>query len=379
MRFSRRNFLSSLGGAVTATALTQQVFSVQFAAGGAPIRSEAKVPILLNRNENAYGTSPAILAALRSALALSNRYPHPAFKAATAEIARFHGVDPDMVLLGCGSTDILRICANAFLTPGYTLVLADPTFEAVRDFAQAVGGKVLTVPLNHRYEHDLGTMLAGADSHTSLVYICNPNNPTGTITPIKKLKDFLAALPHHIYVLIDEAYHHYAGASSDYASLLEHEINDPRLIVTRTFSQVYGLAGMRVGYAVASESTIRRLLPYQLWASVNVAAALASTAALKDTTFLRLAVKRNQDDRQEFFNQAQARGLKPLDSHTNFFFMDAGRKASGVIAHFKRHNVLIGPEFPSMSSFIRVTLGLPEEMREFWRVWDELPPGKMRM
>ena len=376
MYVSRRDFLSSMGGAVTATALAPQILSAPVAAAG---RAPTKAPILLNRNENAYATSPAILNALRSASAFSNRYPYPALNDAISEIARFHGVNEKMVLLGCGSTDILRICANAFLTPGHTLVLADPTFEAIRDCAQAVGGKVVSVPLNHRYEHDLETMLARADSRTTLVYICNPNNPTGTITPRKRLESFLRALPQDIYVLIDEAYHHYAGASSEYASMLEPAASDPRLIVTRTFSQVYGLAGMRVGYAVANESTIRRLLPYQLWAGVNVAAALACSAALKDTAFLRLAVKRNQDDRQEFFNQAQARVLKPLDSHTNFFFMDAGRRASGVIAHFKRHNVLIGPEFPSMSTFIRVTLGLPDEMREFWRVWDLLPPGRMSM
>jgi histidinol-phosphate aminotransferase len=179
--------------------------------------------------------------------------------------------------------------------------------------------------------------------------------------------------------LIDEAYHHYAGISQDYASWIERAVAYPRLIVTRTFSKLYGLAGMRVGYAVASEPTIRQLMPYQIWEGMNMAGSLACTAALKDEAFVERAVKRNHDDRQEFFNQAQTRMLKPLDSHTNFYFMDVARPARDIIAHFQKHNIMIGPEFPSMSTFIRVTFGLPKQMLAFWRVWDLLPRGKMSM
>jgi histidinol-phosphate aminotransferase len=334
---------------------------------------------LLNRNENSYGTSPNIQMAMESTLKLSNRFPETAFNTAVQEIAGVHGVRPNQVLMGCGSTDVMRMCADAFLRPGATLITADPTFAFLQDYAAQLGSTVVRIPLNHRYEHDLDRMLARADRFTNLMYICNPNNPTGTITPVTHLERFLAKLAQHTYVLIDEAYHHYAGISREYSSWIERAASDPRLIVTRTFSKVYGLAGMRVGYAVASESTLRRLVPYRLWSGVNLAAAVACNAALKDKSFVQLAVKRNSDNRQEFFNQAQARVLKPLDSHTNFFFMDVGRPAHGVIAHFKKHNILIGPEFPSMSTFIRVTFGLPKEMLAFWRVWDLLPRGKMMM
>jgi histidinol-phosphate aminotransferase len=222
-------------------------------------------------------------------------------------------------------------------------------------------------------------MLAHVDKATTLVYICNPNNPTGTLTPRPALEQFIAKLPAHTYVLVDEAYHHYAGTSADYASFIEHPVHNARVIVTRTFSKVYALAGMRIGYAVAAAPTVAKIMRQQLWAGVNIVGARAASAALKDAAFLQLSVERTLNDRQEFFNEAQGRQLKPLDSHTNFFLMDVGRPAKDVIEHFRRHDILIGREFPEMNTYIRVTLGLPEEMREFWRVWDLLPIINMKM
>ena len=373
MQHSRRGFLRFAGAA-----------GVLFSSSTAhALRLQRELPegepILLNRNENPYGTSPSIYAAMQEALKTANRFPDGTYAAAVQEIARFHGVSPKRVLLVSGSTDVMRMCAAAFLRPGSRLVTADPTFEVLQIYSGQIGCPVVRVPLTRRYEHDLDAMLAHTSQSTHLIYICNPNNPTGTITRRADLELFLAKVPPHVYVLIDEAYYHYAGMSQDYASWIEKAGIYPRLIVTRTFSKVYGLAGMRVGYAVASEPTIRQLVPYQLWEHVNVAGLFACAAALQDKTFVDRAAKRNRDDRQEFFNQAQARMLKPLDSHTNFYFMDVARPARDIIAHFQKHNIIIGPEFPSMRTFIRVTFGMPKEMLAFWRVWDLLPPGKMRM
>jgi len=199
------------------------------------------------------------------------------------------------------------------------------------------------------------------------------------LTPRSDLETFVQKLPDHTYVLIDEAYHHYAGISQTYVSFIDPPVSNPRVIVSRTFSKVYGLAGVRVGYAVSAESTIRRLAPQQLWGSVNIVAARAAGAALENRDHLRLSVKRNADDRQEFFKQAQLRMLKPLDSHTNFYMMDTARPARQVIEHFKKHNIQIGREFPPLTSYVRVSLGLPSEMKEFWRVWDLMPRVEMKM
>jgi histidinol-phosphate aminotransferase len=213
----------------------------------------------------------------------------------------------------------------------------------------------------------------------TLVYICNPNNPTGTLTQRKELETFIGKLPDHTYVLIDEAYHHFAGVSQSYASFIEKPVDNPRLIVSRTFSKVYGLAGVRVGYAVTTQATRERLAPQHLWGSLNIVAARAASAALEDRDHLRLAIKRNADDRQEFFNQAQLRMLKPLDSHTNFYMMDSGRPARQVIDHFEKHNIRIGREFPPLTNYVRISLGLPSEIEEFWRVWDLMPHVEMKM
>jgi histidinol-phosphate aminotransferase len=314
---------------------------------------------------------------MESALRFANHFPTSACRETVQAIAKFHGINQKQVIVGCGSTDVMRMCANAFLKPQARLITADPTFEALHGYARQMRCPVVRISLNHRYEHDLSRMLSAARDVPHLIYVCNPNNPTGTITPREELEKFLQQLPGHSRVLIDEAYYEYAGVS-DYESLAERAAGDPRLIVTRTFSKVYGLAGMRVGYGVAAEPTIRELAGYQLWAGVNIEA-LACSTALEDTDFVRISVKRNSDDRQEFFNQAQMRSLKPLDSHTNFYFMDVGRPAKEVISHFAKHKILIGPDFPSMNTFIRVSLGREDQMREFWRVWDLLPRGKMSM
>ena len=377
MPSSRRDFLwRSLGVSIAATTVLPSAgWSISAYTGSADNQRR----ILLDENENPYGTSPKIFEAMRSALELSNRYPYPAADNLAGEIAHHHGVDRNQVLIGCGSTEILRSCAQAFLAPGQRLVIAEPSYEAVSDYAGEIGAEVSRVRLNHRYQHDLPAMLARVVKPATLIYICNPNNPTGTLTPRADLEAFIAKLPPQTYVLIDEAYHHYAGISQDYVSFIDRPVSNPRVIVTRTFSKVYGLAGMRVGYAVAAPPTISRISHHQLWADVSIVTLRAASAALRDTSFLQLSVQRNANDRQEFFNQAQSRGLKPLDSHTNFYMMPVNRPAKDVIAHFEQHDILIGREFPSMNSYVRVSFGLPSEMREFWRVFDLLPVGKMTM
>src|SRR5439155_16126808 len=138
-------------------------------------------------------------------------------------------------------------------------IVAQPTFEQIRVSAERAGAGVVAVPLRLDYSHDLAAMLTRSDASTGLVYICNPNNPTGTLTPRCDLEAFIRELPETTHVLIDEAYHHYAGTSADYASFIDRPIDDGRVIVTRTFSKVYGLAGLRIGYAIASPETVRRL------------------------------------------------------------------------------------------------------------------------
>ena len=165
----------------------------------------------------------------------------------TERIAASHGVKPEQVLFGCGSTELMRAAACAFLGSGRQLIQASPTYEAPEDYARSLGAEVVSVPLDQRHAHDLHAMLDRASAATGLIYICNPNNPTATITPRREIETFIGKLPSTTKVLIDEAYHHYVAPSGMYASFIDRPLGDERVIVTRTFSKVYGLAGTEAG------------------------------------------------------------------------------------------------------------------------------------
>ena len=310
---------------------------------------------------------------LETAKQLANRYPDTESDALRERIARFHGVAPEQVILGCGSTEILRMAADAFAGPGRKVMLALPTFEAMSRVAQRAGAEVVALPLNSNYAHDLSAMLERAGAATGLVYVCNPNNPTGTLTRRRDLEAFIRQLPETSHVLIDEAYHHYVGESSDYASFIDRPVDDTRVIVARSFSKIHGLAGLRVGYAIAARETARTLASRRLSDGVNVVAARAAAAAFDDSEHVWTSARRNVDDRQEFVNQANARMLKAIDSQTNFVMLNTERPAIEVVERFRRYNVVLPPPFPRFETHIRVSIGTPAEMKEFWEIWDLAP------
>ena len=336
-------------------------------------------PIILSRNENAFGPSEKVLAVMRNSAASANRYPMVQITDLRERIAKLHGVKPEQIALGCGSSEILTTAAEMFASNGKKLITASPTFELLGHSSEIDGGDVSVVPLAKNFSHDLDAMAHRAGPDTGLIYICNPNNPTASITPRHDIELFLQKIPRTTKVLIDEAYHHFVAPNSSYSSFIDQPAGDDRVIVTRTFSKVYGLAGIRVGYAIATPEIVRVLGSRSLPAGVNVLAALAAVTALDDDTFVRACVKRNADNRQEFFNQANARMLRAIDSHANFVMLNAQRPATEVIEHFKKNGVEIGRPFPPLDNYIRVTLGKPAELAEFWRVWDLAPAHKMEM
>jgi histidinol-phosphate aminotransferase len=288
-----------------------------------------------------------------------------------------HGVTPDQVVVGCGSSEILRMAVDAFVGPARQLVVARPTFGWISECARRSSAEVVAIPLSADYSHDLDAMLARTHAATGLVYICNPNNPTGTLTRRRDVDGFLGKLQASAYVLIDEAHHHYAGESADYASFIDRPVNDARVIVSRSFSTVYGLAGLRVGYAICAPDTARLLRSTQVPDSVNVAAAEAALAALEDAAYVRTCVQHNTDERQEFLNQANARMVGLIDSQTNFVMVNAGIPAAEVVTHFKNNDVLVAGPVSDFDKYIRVSLGTSLEMRRFWSVWDRMPGGHM--
>lgn len=378
MVLSRRALIRAFGATAAASAIPQALCALPHAAVAGDNVESGPRAIRLDKNENPYGPADNVAAALRSGLEIANRFPESELEALTKRIAEVHGIRPEQVMLGCGSTEILYMCSRTFLGPQSKLVMSTPGFEPIAGYARSAGAYVQMVPVAKNYTNDLASM-AQQTASVGLVYISNPHNPTGTLTPRKDLEAFIRALPAHAYVVIDEAYHHYVTPSSTYASFIDHPVNDPRIIVTRTFSKIYGLAGMRIGYGIAAAQTVQRIMIYRLREEVNVSAARAARIALEANDHVQTCAQRNIDNRQEFLNQANARMLRWIDSQTNFVLLNTGRNGCEVGEHFRKNNILLASGFPSLENYVRVTVGSPEEMKEFWRVWDLMPQHKMAM
>ena len=367
---SRREVLQLLGAAAStplvASGGTQAISSTRLIAGS--VDSATRYA-----NQNAYGPSAKVVAAVREATnELVFGYSQTSCDRLRDRIAATYKVTPAQVVLGCGSTEILRLVADTLVGPGKKLVTAQPTCELLSAAAVAAGADVSAVPLAAGHAHDLTAMLAACDHATGLVYICNPNNPTGVVTRRAAIDAFLKRRPAHTVVVIDEAYLDYVAPSPEAVSYLERPADD-RVIVVRTFSKIHGLAGLRVGYAVASRRLAGRMVAKRLPLSVSGLAAEAALAALGDVEHVRMSQRRNADDRQEFFNHANARMLRIIDSQTNFAMLDTARPATSVVAHFHTHGLRLPRPPARYERYVRVSIGTAAEMSEFWRVWDLMP------
>jgi histidinol-phosphate aminotransferase len=391
MTVNRRDLLKQLGaGVATSSLLTSRAASADIGESlpASETRPKHLEPIRLDRNENAYGASRKAIAALQETAKDTSHYADSgAFLKTLTDYHReaisdvSHITKPEQIVVGCGSTDVLRMAAAAFLAPGATLIMATPTCDLIAKFGRSTGATVIEVPLRNNHAHDLEAILKHSykSEASGLIYVCNPNSPTGTLTERKDLEEFLVKVSPKFQVVIDEAYHHYAGGSGAYTSFIDRPSNNPRVIVTRTFSAAYGLAGARVGYAIASPSNAEKMIREGLPFALNRAGIFAASAALADRDHVESCTNRNFNDRQEFMNQVNARMLRALDSHTNFVCLNVMRPAVEISEHYTRNNFVLAPLIPSMPNYLRISLGTPEEMHEFWRVWDLLGSHPMSM
>src|SRR6266480_5052816 len=259
---SRRDFARLLGaGAAAAVVRPPLSFAKPTQSATTPL-AEGGI-VRLSANENPYGPSPKAFQAITDSFGLACRYPDEHNSVLIDKLASINSVNRDQILLGDGSGEILKICAETFTGKQRgTLVAADPTFEAILNDASANGAEVVKAPLTPSFSHDLSRMLAAAKG--GLIYVCNPNNPTASITPKTELRDFIAKTPRETMILVDEAYFHYAD-SPDYESVIPLVKDHPNLVVSRTFSKIYGMAGLRCGYCVAQKEAIKRMHPFQMW------------------------------------------------------------------------------------------------------------------
>jgi histidinol-phosphate aminotransferase len=358
---SRRKFAHLLGiGA--AAAIVRPRITIATEAPTVPAKAKAGM-VRLSANENPYGPSAHAHDAMKNAHGVCNRYPDEANDVLIDKIAKINSINRDQIALGDGSSEILKLCAETFTGPSEgKLVVADPTFEAILEYSKACGADVVKVPLTSSYAHDLEKM--GASAQKGLIYICNPNNPTASVTPKNDLRAFIAKTSPETMILVDEAYFHYAD-SPDYESVIPLVKDHANLIVARTFSKIYGMAGMRCGYCVAQPETIKRMHGFQMWDSVNIMALAAASASLDDEAQVTNGRKMNSEAKSYTLSELDKLGLKSIPSQANFVMFDCRKPVVPLIKAMKDKNVAVGRLFPAYPNHMRLTIGKQDEMESF--------------
>lgn len=326
--------------------------------------------VRLSSNENPYGPSPAALKAMTAGFGLSWRYPDERQQELVEALAKLNQVSNDQVLVGAGSGEILKVAVAAFTGPDKKLVVADPTFEAAAGHAKVNHAEVAKVNLTADYSHDLPKMLDAATS-AGLVYVCNPNNPTASITPKGELRTFLDKAPRQTIVLVDEAYHHYVE-SPDYESVIPLVKDYPNLMVARTFSKIYGMAGLRCGYCVARPENIQLMRAQQSWDSVSIMAIVAALASLGDHDQVEHGRVRNAEVKKYIYAELDKLRFTYIPSHANFMMIDMRREVKPVIAAMRQRNVEVGRLFPPVPNLMRVTIGTKPQMESFVSAFKEV-------
>jgi len=333
--------------------------------------------VKLASNENPLGPSPKALEALRLGIDELHLYPDGGGFELKAALSRRLGVSPAKITLGNGSNDVLELAARAFLSPETSAVFSQHAFAVYPIVTQAVGARALVAPAHDgtrgpRYGHDLDAMAGLIEESTRLVFIANPNNPTGTCLGKAELLDFLGKVPEHSLVVVDEAYFEYAEEPG-HPDALEWLGRFPNLIVTRTFSKAYGLAGLRVGYAVSSEAIADLLNRVRQPFNVNALGLAAATAALDDEEHLRRTVELNKAGLKQLAEAFTGRGLDFIPSAGNFITVDMGTPAAPLFEALLREGVIVRPVANyGMPQHLRVTVGTTEQNNMFLDALDRV-------
>jgi len=370
MSISRRRFAQLLGAGAAAVVVKPPLSFAKPTQSAATSSTAGRNIVRLSANENPYGPSLKALQAMTDSFGLSCRYPDEHNNLLIEKLAKLNGVNHDQILLGDGSSEILKLCAETFTGKERgTLVAADPTFEPILQQAGINGAEVVKVPLTASFAHDLPKMLAAVKR--GLIYVCNPNNPTASITPKNELSEFIGKTPRETMILVDEAYFHYAD-SPDYESVIPLAKDHPNLIVSRTFSKVYGMAGLRCGYCVAQKETLEQLRAHQMWDSVNIMALAAASAGLDDPDQVPNGQRLISEAKAFTIGELDKLGYKTIPSQANFIMFDCKRPVVPLIQALKQRNVQVGRLFPALPNYMRLTIGKRSEMESFLNAFKQV-------
>lgn len=369
--FSRRSFLQTTTAASAALALrfvTEPMLAYAALPDHPP--SHPQDAVLINANENPLGPCPAAREAIATVTPHSGRYLMKSTGELTTLFAQRVGVAEEQVAIYAGSTEPLHFTVRAFCSPHASYVTANPGFEGGMFGAQRAGARVVSVPLTKTYAHDVKAMLAAAPD-AGVFYVCQPNNPTGTLTTPSDIEYLVENKPKGSVVLVDEAYIHF----SDAPSAIELVKAGKDVIVLRTFSKIYGMAGLRCGFAIGRADLLERIENYGGANFMPVTAVAAASASLKDAQLVAERKRTNQQVRAATFQWLDRNGYSYIPSVANFFLLDTKHPAKEVIAAMAQQNVIIGRVWPAMPTYSRITVGTSAEMEQFQTAWEKVMKG----
>jgi histidinol-phosphate aminotransferase len=382
MALSRRGFVQTVGlGATAAWIGARGRENSIWSAIEAPLAAVEPGMIVLSSNENPLGPGKTVMKAVRAAFGEGGRTPGR-YSGASGDlvdaIAKRLGVKPENIVLGCGSTQILRTATHLFTAKDKPLVGTIPTYEECAGYAEMMGHPVRPVALDSEFKIDLGKF-ADAAKGSGLVFYCNPNNPTATYVGAKATRDFLAKIAREspeTTVLVDEAYYDYV-TDPDHDTHIPVALDNPRVVIARTFSKAYGMAGLRMGYAVGHPDTIKKMREWDGGSgtgSLNVLAMEAAIAAIQqDPSFIAAERARNTASRDFTMKWFADRGMKPTASQANFMFVEIGRPAKEFREACRAKGVLVARDFPPFEkTHARLSFGTMDEMKKAVAVFAEV-------
>jgi len=358
---SRRSFLQLSAAAAAATTVGFRIVTEPMLAHAAsapyPYPKDA---VLINANENPLGPCGVACDAVNGVASQGGRYSDWMTGDLIKVFASAEGIKPEYVRAFAGSSGPLHYSVLAFTSPAKSYVTAEPGYEAGAHAAKISGARVVKVPLTSTYAHDVKAMLAAAPD-AGVFYICTPNNPTGTLTSHSDIEFLLANKPKDSILLVDEAYIHFADATS----ALDLVKADKDLIVLRTFSKIYGMAGLRCGFAIGRPDLLEKMGAFSGWSAMPITAVAAAAASLKDPRLVPDRKHINTTVREATFEWLAKNNYSFVPSQSNCFMLDAKRPAKEVIAAMAAQNVFIGRQWPVWPTHVRITVGTQPEMERF--------------
>ena len=361
MNLSRRDLLSASALLLAGPGATLRAAGRQSAPAG---------PLVLCWNENPYGPSPAARAAVSRSIPEACRYPDDEVASLTAALAAREGVSAEHIVTGTGSGELLRALGLIYGRDGGEIIAAQPTYDELAHYAQVWSAAIRFVPLDAQLRHDLPAMHAAVSPHTRAVYLCNPNNPTGTAVAAAQIREFVRSLPPTVTTIVDEAYMDFAATGAT-GSVVDLVSGGQPVVVLRTFSKIHGMAGMRCGYAIAP-ADIATTLANTRKNTPNIFALRAAVASLGDAQFLADCRQRILASRTRITSELTSLKLRYAEPQGNFVFFDTGMPLTRFTSLMRERKILVGRLFPPFDTWCRITIGTEPEVATFLRALREL-------